>query len=95
MSHFLIKREMPGASDIPKNKLNEIGKGSESVLEEMRNEGKDIKQIESFVTAGAIFCVYDATSEDLVHEHSKRSGIGVTEVSEIASVVRHNTSLVS
>ena len=66
---------MPGASDIPKNKLNEIGKGSESVLEEMRNEGKDIKQIESFVTAGAIFCVYDATSEDLVHEHSKRSGI--------------------
>ena len=58
---------MPGASDIPKNKLNEIGKGSESVLEEMRNEGKDIKQIESFVTAGAIFCVYDATSEDLVH----------------------------
>ena len=50
---------------------------------------------ERVVTGGAIFCVYDAASEDLVHEHSKRSGIGITEVSEISSVVRHNTSLVS
>lgn len=95
MSQFLIKREIPGASDIPKNKLNEIGRGSESVLEEMRNECKDIKQIESFVTGGAIFFIYDASSEDLVHKHSKRSGIVITEVSKISSVVRHNTSLVS
>ena len=42
MKKFIIKREMPGISGAPKSDLNKAGKGSEAVLEEMRDEGKDM-----------------------------------------------------
>ena len=42
MKKFLIKREMAGAGSLPKNDLNNAGKGSEEVLEAMRSEGKNI-----------------------------------------------------
>ena len=32
MNKYIIKREIPNASEIPSEKLDEIGKGSESVL---------------------------------------------------------------
>ena len=41
---YLIKRGIEGASQIPSEKLDEIGQGSESVLIAMRNEGKQIEQ---------------------------------------------------
>ncbi len=37
MKKFLIKREMAGAGSLPKNDLNNAGKGSEGVLEAMRS----------------------------------------------------------
>ena len=44
MNKYLIKREIPNASQIPSEQLEEIGQGSESVLTAMRNEGKKIEQ---------------------------------------------------
>ena len=43
MNKYLL-REIEGASQIPSEKLEEIGQGSESVLVQMRNEGKNIEQ---------------------------------------------------
>jgi hypothetical protein len=40
MNKYLIKREIEGASQIPSDKLDEIGQGSESVLIAMRKEEK-------------------------------------------------------
>jgi hypothetical protein len=40
MSHFLIKREMPGASDILKNKLNEIGRVQKAFLKKYEMKAK-------------------------------------------------------
>ena len=37
MNKYLIKREIEGADQIPSEKLDEIGQGSESVLTAMRN----------------------------------------------------------
>ena len=95
MKRFLIKREMAGAGDIPKHELNAAGKGSEEVLEAMRAEGKNIQQEQSYVVGAAIFCVYNADSEDLIKEHSERSGAPASEISEVTSVIKHNTSFVS
>ena len=95
MKRFLIKREMAGAGDIPKHELNAAGKGSEEVLEAMRAEGKNIQQEQSYVGGEAIFCVYNADSEDLIKEHSERSGAPASEISEVTSVIKHNTSFVS
>ena len=48
MKKFIIKREMPGISGASKSDLNKAGKGSEAVLEEMRDEGKMIQQEQSY-----------------------------------------------
>ena len=95
MKKFLIRREMEGASNFPKAEFNKGGKASEAILEEMRNEGKMIQQEQSYVAGNNVFCVYNAESEDLTHEHAKRSKGIVSEVTEISAVIRHNTSVVS
>jgi len=58
MNKYLIKREIPNASQIPSEQLDEIGQGSESVLTAMRNEGKKIEQEVSYVAGNNVFCVY-------------------------------------
>ena len=95
MKRYLIKREMDGAGTIPKHDLNAAGKASEEILEVMRAEGKNIQQEQSYVIGNAIFCVYNADSEDLIREHAERSGAPANEISEVSSVIRHNTSFVS
>ena len=86
---------MEGAGSIPKHDLNNAGKGSEEVLEAMRSEGKNIMQEQSYVVGNAIFCVYIAENEELIREHSERSGAPANEISEITTVIKHNTSFVS
>ena len=95
MKKFMIKRQMDGAGSIPKNDLNSAGKNSEEILDAMRSEGKNIQQEQSYVVGDAIYCVYNADSEELIKEHSDRSGAPATEISEVSSVIRHNTSFVS
>ncbi|MBU79048.1 MAG: hypothetical protein CMD29_02850 [Flavobacteriales bacterium] len=92
MKKYLIKREMPGISQTPQDKLEEAGKNSESVLVEMRSEGKGINQVQSYIAGDCIFCVYQADSTELIHEHGERSHFPVTEISEISDVVEHDTS---
>ena len=86
---------MDGAGSIPKNDLNSAGKDSEEILEAMRSEGKNIQQEQSYVVGDAIYCVYNADSEELIKEHSERSGAPATEISEVSSIIRHNTSYVT
>ena len=95
MKKFLIRRDMEGAGSLPKYELNNAGKGSEGVLDEMRSEGKNIMQEQSYVIGNAIYCVYNADSADLIKEHSERSGAPANEISEISTVIKHNTSVVS
>ena len=95
MKKFLIRREMEGASNVPKAEFNKGGKASEAILEEMRNEGKMIQQEQSYVAGNNVFCVYNAESKNLIHEHAKRSNGIVSEVTEITTVICHNTSVVS
>ena len=49
MKKFLIKREIPGVSKTPSNDLDKGAKESEKVLIEMREEGKEIQQEQSYV----------------------------------------------
>ena len=70
-------------------------RASKDILAAMQNEGKDIQQEQSFVAGDAIYCVYNAASEDRIHEHAERSKGVVTEIAEISSVIKHNTSVIS
>ena len=92
MNKYLIKREIEGASQIPSEKLDEIGQGSESVLIAMRNEGKQIEQDHSYIAGNNVFCVYNSDSEDLIKEHSERAGVPANEITLISSILEHNTN---
>jgi hypothetical protein len=52
-------------------------------------------QEQSYVVGDAIFCVYNADNEELIREHAERSGAPANEISEIGTVIKHNTSFVS
>ena len=95
MKKYLIRRAMQGASSVPKHEMNKGGKASEDVLEEMRNEGKMIQQETSYVAGDNVFCIYNAENEELIKEHAERSGGVATEITEISTVIKHNTSVVS
>ncbi len=92
MNKYLIKREIEGASQIPSEKLDEIGQGSESVLIAMRNEGKQIEQDHSYIAGNNVFCVYHSESEDLIKEHSERAGVPANEITLISGILEHNTN---
>jgi len=51
----------------------------------MRSEGNNIQQVQSYVVGDAIYCVYNADSEDLIKGHSERSAAPATEISEVSS----------
>ena len=61
----------------------------------MRSEGKNIMQEQSYVIGDAIYCVYNADSEALVNEHAERAGVPASEISEVSTIIKHNTSFVS
>ena len=92
MNKYLIRREIEGAFQIPSEKLDEIGQGSESVLTAMRNEGKQIEQELSYIAGNNVFCVYNADSEDTVKEHAERAGVPVNEITLVSNILKHNTS---
>ena len=92
MKKYLIKREIEGAFQIPSDKLDEIGQGSESVLIAMRNEGKNIEQVHSYIAGNNVICVYNAESEDIIKEHAERAGVPANEITLISSILEHNTS---
>tara|TARA_B110000971_G_scaffold215024_1_gene247856 strand:+ start:136 stop:420 length:285 start_codon:yes stop_codon:yes gene_type:complete len=92
MNKYFIKREIPNAFEISSQKLDEIGKGSESVLIEMRNEGKKIEQEVSYVAGNNVFCIYNADSEDTIKEHANRAGVPVNEITLVPNVLKHNTN---
>ena len=92
MNKYFIKREIPNAFEIPSQKLDEIGKGYESVLIEMRNEGKKIEQEVSYVAGNNVFCIYNADSEDTIKEHANRAGVPVNEITLVPNVLKHNTN---
>ena len=92
MNKYLIRREIPNASQIPSEQLDEIGQGSESVLTAMRNEGKKIEQEVSYVAGNNVFCVYNADSEETIKEHRERAGVPVNEITLVPNVLKHNTN---
>jgi len=90
MNKYLIKREIEGAYQIPSEKLDEIGQGSEAVLIAMRNEGKKIEQEHSYIAGNNVFCVYKAESEEIIN--AERAGVPANEITLISSILEHNTS---
>lgn len=84
MEEFQIYRELD--APISHDDLDAAADESGRVLEEMREEGTEIRWNESDVLtdeAGDVigtFCHYEAESEDAVEEHAERAGLPATTI---------------
>jgi hypothetical protein len=89
MQRYIIERDIPGASQMSTDEKRAGAAKSNAVLHDM---GPDIQWVQSFVAGDKVYCVYQATSVDLIREHARRSGFPASKITPIAAVIDPTTA---
>ena len=89
MKTYLIERDIPDAGKLTPEQLKAVSQKSCSVLKQM---GPDIQWIQSYVTGDKIFCVYKATSPELIKEHAAKGGFPANVITEIKTEISPATA---
>lgn len=82
MPTYLIEREIPGASDLSKEELEEITRRSNEAAEGL---SRPYTWRHSYVAGDKVYCVHDADTADDVLEHSRCGGFPANLVAEVAA----------
>jgi hypothetical protein len=77
MPTYLIEREIPGAGSFTSADLRELARRSNAVLEGL---GSGIAWLESHVTDDKIYCLIDASSEELIRRHAELGGLPASSI---------------
>ncbi len=83
MKMYVIEREIPGAGNFTQEDLKAIAIKSCGVVAAI---GPDIKWIHSYVTDNKLYCIYEATSVEVIKKHAEMGGFPCNKVSEVANV---------
>ena len=59
------------------------------VLKEM---GKGIEWLQSYVTGNNILCVYRAENEQLLRDHAKAGGFPINKITEVGTIISPETA---
>ena len=89
MKTYLIERNILNAGKLSHEELKAISRKSCSVLNEM---GPDIQWVQSYVGGDKIYCVYKATSEELLREHGLKGGFPVDHIYEVENIISPATA---
>jgi hypothetical protein len=81
---YLIERDIQGAGLMTPVELKSVSQASCRVLHDL---GPHVQWEHSYVTDDRLYCVYRASSEDLVLEHARRGGFPVDRISVVAHVI--------
>ena len=84
MRKFLIERHIPGVANMSMDEIRVVAKKSVSVLADL---GVDIQWVESYVSGDKLYCIYLASDEELIREHSRLTGIPANAITEVARVL--------
>ena len=84
MRKFLIDRHIPGAANMSMSDIRTVAKKSLGVLADL---GVEIQWVESYVSGDKIYCIYLASDEELIREHSRLTGIPANSITEIAEII--------
>lgn len=87
MPRYMIERDIPEIGTAGYDELREAAEKSNTVLNDMKAERKNIQWEHSYITDNKIFCVYLADNTELVDEHAQRSGFPATKVTTVKRVV--------
>jgi F420-0:gamma-glutamyl ligase len=82
MPRYIIEREV---GEVDLDTLAEVGRKSNQVIDDMDG----IVWIRSYISEaeGKIYCEYEAPNPEAVYEHARRTGLPVTNISEITMEV--------
>lgn len=89
MPKYVIKRNIPGIGELSQRDLQAVAVKSNRALKEL---GDDIQWLHSYVRENGTHCVYIAKNEDIIHEHAKRSGASVIEITEVKMMIDPTTA---
>ncbi len=89
MRKCVIERILPGAGGMTNEQLTELAGASDEVL---RGRGTDIQWIQSQVVDDKIYCLYAATSEQLVREHARLGGFPADSVRRVEATIDPTTA---
>ena len=89
MPKYVIEREIPGAGNMSPQELQGASQKSCNVL---RNLGREIQWVQSYVTADKLYCVYIAPNEELIREHAQQGGFPANRISEIKTMIDPTTA---
>lgn len=84
MAKFVIERTVPGAGQMDAAALAAIAGKSNQVL---RDLGPDIQWVHSYVVDDKIFCLYQATGQDIIREHGRCGGFPVDAVHQVRATI--------
>ena len=87
MPRFVIERDIPEIGSADHDALQAASGKSNSILQAMQSEGKNIYWEHSYVVDNKTFCIYRSDSEGLIMEHAERSGFPATKVSEVRNTI--------
>ena len=90
MKTYLIEREIPNASKLTSDELKGISQKSCVVLKELNT--KNIQWLHSYVTENKVYCVYKATSKELIRKHAEMGGFPANVITEMATQIGPDTA---
>lgn len=89
MQKYLIERDLTGAGSLSAAELQGISETSNKVLDDL---GPEIQWVQSFVTDDKIYCVYLASSEDIILEHARCGGFPANAVNVVRTMIDPTTA---
>jgi hypothetical protein len=89
MPQFVIERDMLGVGQMSQIELQAASQASCNVLREL---GPDIQWVQSYVTDDKIYCIYRASSEELVRRHATRAGFPANRIVQVQAVIDPTTA---
>jgi hypothetical protein len=89
MPRFVIERTVPGAGQMDRSALASIAGHSNEVL---RSLGPDIQWVHSYVVDDKIFCLYQASNEEIIREHGRCGSFPVDSVHQLRATIDPTTA---
>lgn len=89
MPRYIIERDIPGLGGWTAKQLKAASEKSCCVLREL---GPDVQWIHSYVTDDRLYCVYQASGEQIIREHAKRGGFPANRISEVHRIIDPTTA---
>ena len=89
MRKYIIERDLPAIGSAERQTLKEAAQKSNSVLKEL---GPDIQWVESYVAGDKTFCVYLAQNEEIIREHSRKSGFPANKITDVRRMIDPTTA---